>query len=498
MTGLLLVAASGLAREVAGRRRVHAPPRRPVGIVDDDPAHLGPRSTASPRSSGRARPGRRRVDQRRRSSSAPARAASRRRSSTRLDALGHRARPLRHGRPPAASTLPDGLLRRRRHRSLLAGVVLTADVAVGRHVVRRCRTSRSPTTDVVDDFATLCAGVSASAATCRVGEAAYLGMNASVREGVHVGADATLGMGSAVLADVPDGRDLGGRPARPLDPACSDGPRGTIGGDHEVPLVDLASQHAEIADEVRGRPRRRASPRPRSSAARPWRTSRSEYADFVGRRRTASASPTAPTPSSSPCARRASRPGGEVDHPGQHLHRHGRGGLADRRGAGARRRRRRAPADRPGRGGRGDHAADPGRSSRCTCSARSHRSSGSRAVCAAAGVPLVEDAAQSQGARRARPRGRRPRARRRHQLLPGQEPRRRRRRRRRDDRRREHRPHGSPFWRRPTPNRPLFASWKAWERFTIPWMWSTSNAISIKWTTRSLRPYRSPPRRNTT
>jgi acetyltransferase-like isoleucine patch superfamily enzyme len=70
--------------------------------------------------------------------------------------------------------------------------------------------------DDVADFATFDAGVSLGGAV-RIGRAAYLGMNSSVREGTSVGAYATVGMGAAVLSNVPDGETWGGVPARKID-----------------------------------------------------------------------------------------------------------------------------------------------------------------------------------------------------------------------------------------------------------------------------------------
>ncbi len=97
---------------------------------------------------------------------------------------------------------------------VLAGVVATANVTVGRHVVMMPHVTLTHD-DVVADYVTLCAGVSLGGSV-RVDEGAYLGMNSCVREGGEVGAESTLGMGAALLQPLPAGATWVGVPARPI------------------------------------------------------------------------------------------------------------------------------------------------------------------------------------------------------------------------------------------------------------------------------------------
>lgn len=97
---------------------------------------------------------------------------------------------------------------------LLAGAVLTADVHLGEHAVVMPNVTLTHG-DRVHDFVTLCAGVTLGG-DVTVGSGAYLGMNVSVRERVRIGRGAMLGMGSAALEDVPDRETWVGVPARIL------------------------------------------------------------------------------------------------------------------------------------------------------------------------------------------------------------------------------------------------------------------------------------------
>ncbi|RFA21197.1 acetyltransferase [Subtercola boreus] len=95
---------------------------------------------------------------------------------------------------------------------LLAGVALTAEVYLGRHVVVMPNVSLMHGSRV-QSFTTIGAG-SAIGANVRIAEEATLGMNSTVRDRVSVGRRAEVGIGTTVLKDLPSGEtwpDTAGR-----------------------------------------------------------------------------------------------------------------------------------------------------------------------------------------------------------------------------------------------------------------------------------------------
>ena len=115
---------------------------------------------------------------------------------------------------------------------LLAHCVLTAAVRVGAHVAVMPHVVLTHD-DVVEDYATLTSGVRLGGGV-RLERGAYVGSGALVREGTTVGAWSQIGMGSAVLDDVPPGEVWVGSPARRLRaagaPALDELATPTVGG----------------------------------------------------------------------------------------------------------------------------------------------------------------------------------------------------------------------------------------------------------------------------
>ncbi|MET0956841.1 MAG: acetyltransferase [Cryobacterium sp.] len=208
MSDLVLVGASGLAREVqadsAGRYRI-------IGLLDDDSSRhgtmlaglrvlggvdLAPDLDAELLvcvGSGSARRG------------IVARLTER---GIGQDRYATFVSPAAHV-PPGTSIGPGSIL--------LAGVVATANVTVGSHVVIMPNSTLTHD-DVIADYVTLAAGVALGGSVV-LEHASYLGMNSSVRQGVWVGQSAVVGMGAVVLTDVPAGETWAGVPARRLEAA---------------------------------------------------------------------------------------------------------------------------------------------------------------------------------------------------------------------------------------------------------------------------------------
>jgi sugar O-acyltransferase (sialic acid O-acetyltransferase NeuD family) len=214
---LLFVGAGGLAREALAAVRAGGE-WEPVGMLDDDPARhgsdvdgvpvLGGTDTVHTRpdvsvvlcvASARNPGGRAKV-------------------AARLDLPEDRYATVIH---PAASLAAGVVVGA--GSILLAGCVVTAPQAIGRHVVAMPQVLLTHD-DEVGDFVTL-AGQAGLAGGVTVGTGAYIGAGAKIREGVTVGAGAVVGMGAVVLTDVPAGEVWAGSPARFLRTTALEGAR---------------------------------------------------------------------------------------------------------------------------------------------------------------------------------------------------------------------------------------------------------------------------------
>ena len=209
MPKLILVTASGLAREVLAVLRGHGEPTD-VAVVDDAPSLWGGSLDGAPIIGGLECVG---DHADRQILVCAGRGTSRRALVRRLSGLG--VAPDRYARVvhPSVDVPDDCTLGR--GSIVLAQVALTSRVRLGDHVVVMPNATLTHD-DEVDDFATLCAGVTLGG-NVHVRSGAYLGMNASVREGTSVGEDSVLGMGAALVTDLPSRQVWAGVPAAALN-----------------------------------------------------------------------------------------------------------------------------------------------------------------------------------------------------------------------------------------------------------------------------------------
>lgn len=92
--------------------------------------------------------------------------------------------------------------------------VFTSNIRIGRHF--HCNIHSIVEHDcVIGDFVTFAPGVRCNGAIT-IGDDAYIGANATIRQGLSIGAGATVGMGAVVTRDVPAGETWAGNPARPI------------------------------------------------------------------------------------------------------------------------------------------------------------------------------------------------------------------------------------------------------------------------------------------
>lgn len=201
--GLLLLGASGLAREVL------AAGLTVVGLLDDDPALAGKIVSGAPVLGNLAAA----VDRPERLLVTIGPSAARQRVVTALEQMGvsperYETFVARSAVVGSSSTIGVGSI-------LLDGVVVTADAEIGSHVVimPNCTITHD---NRLADFTTLAAGASLGGGV-HIGEAAYVGMNASVYPGCSVGPRSTVGMGAVVLGDLPEDQTWAGVPARRLE-----------------------------------------------------------------------------------------------------------------------------------------------------------------------------------------------------------------------------------------------------------------------------------------
>jgi sugar O-acyltransferase (sialic acid O-acetyltransferase NeuD family) len=93
----------------------------------------------------------------------------------------------------------------------------TSNIRVGRHF--HCNLYSYVEHDcVIGDFVTFAPAVRCNG-DVRIGDGAYIGSGAVIRQGIRIGAEAVVGMGAVVVKDVPDGITVVGNPARPLQRA---------------------------------------------------------------------------------------------------------------------------------------------------------------------------------------------------------------------------------------------------------------------------------------
>ncbi|KAB0875846.1 NeuD/PglB/VioB family sugar acetyltransferase [Cronobacter muytjensii] len=95
---------------------------------------------------------------------------------------------------------------------IFEGVFISCGVAIGENALILPRAYISH--DCAIGAHSVVAGLVALGGYVKIGERAFLGMNSCVKEQIHIGNDAIVGMGAAVINDVADTTIVAGTPAK--------------------------------------------------------------------------------------------------------------------------------------------------------------------------------------------------------------------------------------------------------------------------------------------
>jgi sugar O-acyltransferase (sialic acid O-acetyltransferase NeuD family) len=91
---------------------------------------------------------------------------------------------------------------------------LTSNIRIGAHF--HCNLYSYVEHDcTIGDYVTFAPAVRCNG-NVAIGDGAYIGSNAVIRQGITIGAGAVIGMGAVVVKDVPAGATVAGNPARIL------------------------------------------------------------------------------------------------------------------------------------------------------------------------------------------------------------------------------------------------------------------------------------------
>lgn len=97
---------------------------------------------------------------------------------------------------------------------VIAGAIVNADTKIGRGVILNTGCSVDHDCEL-GDFVHISPGAHIAGGV-RVGARSWIGIGAVIKEGVRIGSDVVIAAGAAVIADVENGKRMGGVPARDI------------------------------------------------------------------------------------------------------------------------------------------------------------------------------------------------------------------------------------------------------------------------------------------